>query len=374
MPSKIQMSELKNLVSSELKNKGLESYLGKDTVDRIANSVKERVNLEYSKNTLPETISEDTNPDIVAGIQVFPKPADNFYLSGDTKVDKIEPQSIDIDQGTTGNVPQYQKTLPLPSFIEKIAPAQIIIFNENEVSAGGETLSGKKFRTLENPDMKKSMIDLWINEAKKKADVYLAKFEKIGQIDYNYTNGTSQFIQNSSPKEEAGKIENPKSPLQNEPSPEIIKPEENKALETYIKNSINLEKVVADVVRDILKKELGGGQNHESLRPVKETSPDQPFGYDVSQSVKPMEESFEIKIYNIIEDENFIKIETPSILKESIQKNSTEFLSKQNEEINEWIFENKKFYTMKNPISINTCYILKEGETCILKKKKSFIL
>ena len=50
-------------------------------------------------------------------------------------------------------------------------------------------------RLMDDPDVKKSMHDLWIQEGKTKAKVFVAKFEEMGEIDFNYADGTSKFTE-----------------------------------------------------------------------------------------------------------------------------------------------------------------------------------
>jgi hypothetical protein len=66
-------------------------------------------------------------------------------------------------------------------------------------------------------------------------------------------------------------------------------------------------------------------------------------------------ESFDLKIRTIAD--TFQKIDTPKALKEAIEKDDRTFLSKENNEVQEWIFEGKKYYTPVNKISTRKCYI-----------------
>ena len=39
------------------------------------------------------------------------------------------------------------------------------------------------------------MNDFWLDKGQKRAEVYMAKLEKIGELEFNYANGTTQFVE-----------------------------------------------------------------------------------------------------------------------------------------------------------------------------------
>lgn len=81
----------------------------------------------------------------------------------------------------------------MPEILKGIDPESIIIFSENELSLGSESLSNRKFRMKSDPDNKKSIHDLWIQSAITKANVYLVELKKIGDLNFNPYEGNATF-------------------------------------------------------------------------------------------------------------------------------------------------------------------------------------
>jgi hypothetical protein len=361
MSEQIKLSELKAMIANAAKEKGLEKVLD---IEKITQKVKQRVELENAKKSIPQEISEVSNPELPQEIGKFPT---------EVNMDKEEIQNMPnpevnsptpVDMGTTGNIPAY--TPELPSFMDKIGPAKIVVFSQNELSEGGENLSNKPLRTFENPDVKKSMHDFWVEEGKKTAEVYIAKFEKIGEINFDFSNGTSVFTEKRFEPDFQAQAKYKENPYAAESKPVIITPAgpvDASNLQAQIATSVDLEKVVTDLVINILRNQLlTNSEKATVINPVTaENAATEPYGYSKAQAVKPMEEGFKLTMFQVVEERNgFEKIDTPEALRESIEKNENKFLSRENESVQEWVFEGKTFYTAKNKISAKKCYTLKE--------------
>lgn len=125
------------------------------------------------------------------------------------------------------------------------------------------------------------------------------------------------------------------------------------------------------------------GMMSNSAGPV--AIPQESYGYDKSQAVKPMEESvpgyaargifksggdieelnavadsFDLNMAKLV-DENgrFMKAELPDPLKEHIESGDREYLKNENQEVEEWHFDGTSYYLPKNRISKNKGYISK---------------
>ena len=81
----------------------------------------------------------------------------------------------------------------LPEKIETINPEKLFLFDENKLSVGSENLSRLDFNLLDAPESKINMHELWLKDAIKKAEVYIVKYEKIGDIEFNPIEGTTSF-------------------------------------------------------------------------------------------------------------------------------------------------------------------------------------
>ena len=384
---KINHAELKTKIANEIRNMQLDGALSEEAVNKIYNDVINKVRVHQASEGLqrlipeerqsnqpvnpvsptdsgnPYTLNPDTPPakselDIFpTNDKLMPGPI-NQGLTGGTNYTNVD-GNTNINQGTTGNIPAYKPKLP--AFMDKIGAADVIIFNTNEVSEGGENLSNKPFRTMENPDLKKSMHDFWLENGKQRANVYIAKFEKIGEIDFNYNDGTSQFTEKRVDIDNNQVSNYQENPYKEKSTPETIKDKHLDAagLETYIKSSIDLEKVVHDMVSNILKDYF---QTNKATAVQQETSlnnPDGPnFGYRPDDAVKPMQESvskFDLKVIDVVT--HYTRKDIPLALQESINKGSTEFLKNKNDEVEEWLYEGVSYFMPVGKITVKKGYV-----------------
>lgn len=385
MTEKITVSELKNMVSKSISEKGLEGFLD---VDKIVSKVRERVNLENAKKSIPQEISEVSNPALPTEMDKFPnemeKDAEEIANMQTPQVNTPTP----VDMGTTGNISAY--TPELPSFMDKIGPAKVIIFSQNELSESGENLTNKPLRTFENPDVKKSMNDFWVGEGKKTAEVYMAKLEKVGEINFDFANGTSVFTEKRFEPDFEAQAKYKENPyMGNVPgSSSLTLSSSDSARVDGIANpitltAVDLEKAVSDIVMNVMKNYfLTNTERAVTESPKLSVAPDvnnpiipanepkeKGFGVSTSQVVKPMEEGFKLTMMQVVEERNgFQKTDTPAVLRESIEKGDNKYLTNENESVQEWAFEGKMYYTPKNRISIKKCYTI-TGESAQNTKK-----
>lgn len=382
--NQINIDGLKTMITNKIKEIGLNDVLDSAAVEKIKDRVMNAYNHDKAKSSLPDMIPEAVVPNGMGQSEtgIFPnggfgtgEPTGRTSMDDTTSVEKIhipgdytQQPGQNIDASTTGNIPAYKPELP--SFMDKIEPAKLIVFSQNELSEGGENLSNKPFRTYENPDMKKSMSELWMDKGQKKADVYMVKLEKIGCLEFDYANGTTKFVEKRFDPDfesQAKYKENPYMADNAIPAiPGALDINGQPNIMVQIANSIDLEKVISDIVKNILMNNLlynntkAVNSNLETpsmvvKNKVTEMSPEEPNGYSVASSVKPMEESFSLKMIDLINE--YEKIDAPNKLKEAIKKNDKNFLIKENGEVQEWAIEGKTFYTPVNKISTRKCYI-----------------
>lgn len=365
MPHQINIDELKTMIASKVRELKLDDVLDGGALEEIKNRVLGVYNHDQAKKSIPDMIPEVVMPAAMGAVEtgIFPGGYGTEVNTGNTMQDmtSIEKNNIsgdftqqpgqNIDAGTSGNAPEY--TPELPSFLDKIEPAKVIVFSQNELSEGGENLSHKPLRTFADPDIKKSMHDFWIDKGQKRAEVYMAKLEKVGELNFDYANGTTQFVEKRFEPDFDAQAKYKENPYMNSAGP--AKPGEldingQPNILNQLATSVDLKQVVEDLVMKILRDQLL--TNH--TRAVNETSPEEPMGHSVSQAVKPMEESFSLKMMDLVND--FDKIDTPQALKEAMEKNDKSMLVKENEEVQEWALDGKKYYTPVNKISTRKCY------------------
>ena len=380
MAEKINIEELKVMIANQIRNENLNEVLDGTSIEEIARNILNKHKKAEATNLIPDFIPENTEaPAMANSLTSMPKPEgeeanpDAKYFNPSNTLDSFGTGTTttpaQVDQSTSGNIPAYEPSLP--SFMDKIEPAKVIVFDMNELSEGGENLSHKPLRTFENPDVKKSMNEFWIEDGKRKADVYIVKLEKIGCLDFNYANGTTRFDEKRFDPDfqvQASYKENPYA------ADNAMKAVENQSnIVNQISTAVDLQSVVKDIVMDLIKKGMTTDLPQES------------YGYDKSQAVKPMEESvpgyaargifksggdieelnavadsFNLDMAKLVDDGGFyMKAELPEPLKEYIESGKREYLKNENQEVEEWQFDSTSYYLPKNRISKNKGYILK---------------
>lgn len=378
MAKQINIEELKTLIANGIKQENLNDALPADAVERIKNKILAFKKREAAKE-IPEVVSEDVVTEL--DIPVLPAGGDDNKFPNETQITPSPEQQVDMtgntdhffmdagsNQTEQPSQPKIGYVLELPDAIKKSAPAELFVFNYSDLNKSGENLTFKPLRLMDDPDVKMSMSDLWIKEAKTKADVYVAKFEKIGEINFNYADGTSKFIQTPSAPDYAGGPSYKENTYEAPSLPQIDGATKGE-LETYIKNSIDLEKVVTDIVMGIIKNSVL--TNSEKALNVNEDidSTDREiggYGAREDQMVKPMEESidhgdeeveFNITMREIVEDESYQRIVIPEGLNEKINSGDKSLLIRENKEVQQWKFDGKTYFTPVGRISKDKGYI-----------------
>lgn len=365
MSHKINTDELKAMIANKVKEIGLNDILDETAMEKIKGKIMNTYNLEKAKAEVPEIIPEASSPTIEQG--VFPSggfgtgvgESTGATVSNATSIETIHiPDDLtqtpgqNVDAGSTGNIIAYKPELP--SFIDKIEPAKIIVFSQNELSEGGENLSNKPLRTYENPDIKKSMNDFWLDKGQKKAEVYMVKLEKIGELDFNYANGTTQFNEKRFDPDfeaQAKYKENPYMADNAGPAtPGALDINGQSNIVNQIASSIDLKQVVTDLVMNILRDQL----LTNTTKAVNASEFNSPSVYSIDTNTS-IAEGFNTKMIDLVN--SFSKIDSPKELKEAIDKSDKSCLIKENEEVQEWKVNGKYYYTPVNKISTKKCYI-----------------
>ncbi len=378
MAKQINIEELKTLIANGIKQENLNDALPADAVERIKNKILAFKKREAAKE-IPEVVSEDVVTEL--DIPVLPAGGDDNKFPNETQITPSPEQQVDMtgntdhffmdagsNQTEQPSQPKIGYVLELPDAIKKSAPAELFVFNYSDLNKSGENLTFKPLRLMDDPDVKMSMSDLWIKEAKTKADVYVAKFEKIGEINFNYADGTSKFVQTPSAPDYAGGPSYKENPYEAPSLPQIDGATKGE-LETYIKNSIDLEKVVTDIVMGIIKNSvLTNSEKALNVNEDIDSTNGEIGGYGAreDQMIKPMEESidhddeeieFNITMREIVEDESYQRIIIPEGLNEKINSGDKSLLIRENKEVQQWKFDGKTYFTPVGRISKDKGYI-----------------
>lgn len=306
MLDKLTSEELNTIIANAIREKGLNDAFDDKVIDKI------RGNILKTFGTPEEKVAKEEI--LEGGEELIPSP------------EFSEPAEVAPEQQMVGH------TVELPEFLSKIEPAKIVVCDENELSHGGENMSRVAYRLMEDPDKKSTMRDFWLKEGKRKAEVYIARFEKIGDIEYNHMDGTSRFSNLN--KIDEIQPSNYSNPYQDSSSDESKKRE----IEAFIKSSVDLESLVKDKIEDILANYFNKISTDKAVVNG---------GYQ------------DLDMTKIASGDDFIKVDTPIAVAENIggKKNFSVSLIAEGSDFNVFEFEGREFILPKNPINTRKCYI-----------------
>lgn len=379
MAKQINIEELKTLIANSIKQENLHDALPADAVEKIKDKILAFRKSETAKE-IPSVVSEEVVNEFTApvipgvGTDARQFPDENEINTSEEAQGNID-NSFFVNPGSTSSEemsePKMGYTPELPDALKKAEPAEVFVFQYSDLNKSGENLSYKPLRLMNDPEVQMSMNDFWIKEGKTKADVYVAKFEKIGEINFNYADGVSKFVEKGSEPDYVGGIEYKENPYEAASVPQIDAATKNE-LETYIKNSIDLNKVVQDIVMDIIKtslmnpSELAQSGNLYPTGVAIQEDISASTGVGTDQLVKPMEGvedsddeeiEFNITMKEIVENESYQRIEMPTELNEKINSGDKTMLIRENSEVQEWTFNGRTYYTPVGRISKDKGYI-----------------
>jgi len=354
MEKSINVNEVANLIANELNSKGLNNIID-------AKKIKEAVmkKIQEAQEGIHQGINEMENPVVAKGPTVFPNPAENeeqFKMAPD--VVQPEAPKVGMEAGAQPlNVPMEPKTaIPpqVPDFLKDVEPGKVFVFDFNELSVGGENLSNKPFQLMNSPFLSKSMQEMWSENGTTKAEVYQTKFEKIGEIAFDYKSGSSQFIQKSAEPDFDVQQQYKENPYAAEP---------NKEIEAYVKNNVNIDQKINDVITNIVKDYFLTNSERATNAPS-DTVAIPGMGIVGHGDIKPKNvlgtqnpiQEHKISVRDLVN--NFQKIDTPQELIETIEgKTKQAKLIYEDKEIKKWLLDGKEYYLPTNPMSIRKCYL-----------------
>lgn len=368
MPKQINIEELKTLIANGIRQENLDGALPEDAIERIKERILAFKEREAAKE-IPSVVSEVDIPELPAGgngLGEFPNENEIMpqNTSGNTENVFVSPGGYFTNEEPYSPTMGY--TPELPEVLKKAEPSELFVFQYNDIGESGENLTHKPLRLMDDPDVKKSMNDLWIEQGKTKAKVYVAKFEEIGEITFNYANGTSSFVEKSSLPDYAGGSEYKENPYAAPSLPQIDSTTKGE-LETYIKSSIDLEKVVHDIVMGIVKDSLLTNTEKASnevpnyatgaINPNNQDIPTNEQGQYINEDTSDEEVELVITMREIVEGVGFEKVLLPKELNEKINSGDNSMLIRENSEVQEWKCDGSIYYIPKERISKTRGYI-----------------
>ena len=346
----INQEEVNALLAAEIRNSGLNDALKLDVV-------KEKVMKKIQE--MSQGMNEMENPAVAQSPTTFPNPdedEENINSTQITDQNNVEVSKIGMEAGAyplgVSIEPRMAIAPEVPDFLKNVEPGKIFVYDFNELSVGGENLSIKPLKTLDNPEISKSMQQMWSENGTTRVEVYQAKFEKAGEIIYDYKNGTSVFIEKTS---------EPDYDLQKkyQQNPYAAAPE--KEIENYLRDSVDLDQKINDVIANIVKSYFLTNTERAQINNPVYNEPQPQYQTPVASNTTnipqhtPIQEgSVTMKI--LVND--FRKVDTPEELIETIQgKSEKAKLIYEDKEIKKWILNDKEYFLPSDPMSIRKCYI-----------------
>jgi hypothetical protein len=337
MKYKLNSEELQNMIAKELRDIKLNNVLD---IEQVKSKIKEKIKDMNGK----EEINELGNPSISKVQPDFPK--EEIQQQQPDNNDQIKK---DVQTNSDNKIKPRIATFEIPDFLKNIEPGEIIIFNRDELSEGGENLTNKPFKTYADPNIEKSMNQMWSEEGKTHAKVYQAKFEEIGELIYDYKNGTTNFVEKQEQPQTNENGTYKENPYKTEPNPVL-----NKEIENYISQNVDLDLKINEILSNILKNYF----NTNNTKAINDTEePSKPvYNQPVQQNTYPVSEGF---INTVDEMVNGLeKVDMPNELLESINgKSNLAAKIFDNGSIKAYKMNGKKYYLHSNPISLRKCYV-----------------
>lgn len=204
MAEKISSSELERLIRRKVKEKGLAADVSDEQIIELKKKIRDAVNgrpatpdVQMDVNAGAPAPGEIPTP-ITHEVQADPESLEVAHKEGELsqKEQDLASQELELKQRES-ELEQKEKAeeyVPqLPAFINDIGPESIIVFDMNELSFGGESMSNAAFRLKANPNEKASPHQLWVAKGIKTLKVYMSQPVQIGIMEFNPFNGTTTF-------------------------------------------------------------------------------------------------------------------------------------------------------------------------------------
>jgi hypothetical protein len=345
MAQKISNEQLKHSIVTTIREEGLDGIFGEEVISAIQEKVKHLYKQQLEQSVFEDVPQEDalqetdTRPPVSGGPNQFPY-EDDTVVAGIAPNDQIQTDPPGMTAGETPAdvpyAPVRANVAQVPEPLKNQEPGEIIVFDYNDVAAvSGEGLANKPFRTMNDPEVKKTIHDFWMQEGKTDVKVYAAKFEQIGTVKYDYQNGTAFFSEEmNAPASPTPSYQ--ENPYANPSQPQIDEPATETDLRKSIESSIDLEATLLKVVKDILKDGLNSAPEA--------TVPTEPVHVVPEPIAMPAQSVHERQSREEVLS-TFDKVEVPKAIQNRLlgeDDNRADYLS-QSAEYAAYLYEGKKY-------------------------------
>ena len=266
---KINTSQLEDMIRSNFLEKGASTD---EIKDEIVKSISEKIKNKSKEDSKMSEKSEeeefvDVNiskpqdvegkiPDAVtSSIKGLENSKEEALKIKEEELTKRE-EELNQRESYLKSIEKESKYEPeLPEQIEELEPEKLFIFDENDISVGAEKLSTLEMNLLNSPEEKTNMRTMWLKDAVKNVDLYVANFEKIGNIEFDPFEGTAEFNANTNKEVEEIDSEDIKLDMQGnmkdsiEPVSNVSQPIINESVELNPKSEQLAEDILASIIR-----------------------------------------------------------------------------------------------------------------------------
>jgi len=257
---KVSVSELEEMIRSKFVEKGAsEDEIKEEVIKSISEKIK-------NKSREEKESSEEVDNEEVVDVDIS-KPKDEEGKIPDAvtssveaseeleEVSKKEAELEAREQELAKKEEELNQREASLSVIELENEEKLFVFDENDISVGAEKLSTLEMNSVSNPEEKISMRNMWLKDAVKDVEIYVAKFEKIGNIEFDPFEGTATFTPDISDEKEEIDSEDVKLDMQGnmkdsiEPVTDVSQPIINESVELNPKSEQLAEDILASIVR-----------------------------------------------------------------------------------------------------------------------------
>ena len=211
---KVKVSELEEMIRSKFLEKGASE---EEIKEEVVKAISEKIKNQSKKTSVqPEEVEQGdvldvdiSKPQDVAGkipdavtSSVETNKLSDESLEKEAELDRREKElkkredELTQKEHSLGQKEEKEEYHPeLPEKLEESEPKKVFVFDENDISIGAEALSTLDMSCLDSPEDKTNMRTLWIQDAIKDVEIYVANFQKLGDIEFDPFEGTANFTE-----------------------------------------------------------------------------------------------------------------------------------------------------------------------------------
>lgn len=205
MKRQVSMTEIEEMIKEKLRKNGVFETVGEEKISEIKEKVRSIIKskkLDEADAQAPPVQTpvnagvETQNPNIT--VKTTQDPQRTELAKKEAEIELREKQMAEKEAMISQKEAELDRKIKelsykpeLPQKIQDMESGELIVFSENELSLGTESLSERKLRMRANPDQKVSPHDLWLKDAKTKSNVYLVELKHLGQLVFDPYNGTT---------------------------------------------------------------------------------------------------------------------------------------------------------------------------------------